>query len=438
MKLAIHKRTVLGSAVAMALLGMSAQASAATNAELEARIAQLEAALQSLLDEKQDTQAATPSAPQAPASPAPVAAEEPPRESHNYSFRGYVKLDAAFSQYSSGDLAPSSAGTQFYIPSTIPVGDDSAGEGIDLNTQARESRLIFTSDHALASGDKLTSYIELDFFLSGDGNERVSNSYNPRMRHAYFKYNNWLFGQTWSTFQDVGALPENLDFVGPSESTAFQRQPMIRYTNGAFEFALENPETTLTPFGGGARILTDDGGMPDFAARYTHTLDNGYVKVAGLVRNLNYDIDGVDDSEIAYGISVSGKHFIGDNDIRWMATTGAGLGRYLGLNTSNGGVLDANGNIEAIDQFGVFGSYRHLWDSKWRSNFTLGYLSIDNDIALTGTGVTKSVYSVHANLLYSPIPKLTVGGELTYAEREIESGADGDLTRLLFSAKYAF
>jgi len=31
-----------------------------------------------------------------------------------------------------------------------------------------------------------------------------------------------------------------------------------------------------------------------------------------------------------------------------------------------------------------------------------------------------------------------IGGEIMYAEREIESGLDGDLTRFLFSTKYGF
>jgi hypothetical protein len=86
----------------------------------------------------------------------------------------------------------------------------------------------------------------------------------------------------------------------------------------------------------------------------------------------------------------------------------------------------------------VFGSYRHLWNAKWRSNFTLGYADVDNDANLTGTNVTSDASSVHVNLIYSPQPKLDFGIELMYANREVESGADGDLTRLQFSAKYAY
>jgi len=395
---------------------------------LEARVAELEALVRQLVGVRETE-----------AGPTSVSEREPTVETPaetRYGFGGYVKADAMFSDYGAGDLAPGSAGTQFYIPATIPVGGE--GEGYDADFQARESRINFRADHETADGDQLSAYIEMDFFLSPGGDERISNSYNPRLRHAFVKYNNWTFGQTWTTFQDVGALPDQLDFIGPSEGTTFGRQDLIRYTSGACEFAAENPETTITPFGGGARIVSDDGTIPDLVARYTHNLSDGYVKAAALVRQLDYDIGGQSDTQTAWGLSLSGKHRFGQDDIRWMATWGSGTGRYLGLNTANDAVLDADGNLKAIDQFGGFVAYRHFWRPKWRSSFTLSYLTIDNDTALTGTGVTKDVYSIHANLLYEPVPKLVIGGEIMYAEREIESGLDGDLTRFLFSTKYGF
>ena len=391
-------------------------------AALEARVAELESMLKELLDKES-----------APTSrPAPGRAT--PQSS--YSFGGYVKLDAMFSNYGDGDLAPGSAGTQFYIPATIPVGGESSDTNVDM--QARETRINFRSDHLLDNGDKVGTYLEMDFFLGSAGDERISNSYNPRLRHAFIKYNGWLAGQTWSTFQDVGALAENLDFIGPSEGTTFVRQAQVRYTRGPWEFAVENPETTITPFGGGSRIVTDDGITPDFVARYTAKLDNGYIKAAGLLRRLDIETATADDTETAYGVSLSGKHMFGDDDLRWMATVGSGTGRYLGLNTANDAVLDANNSLEAIDQWGGFVSYRHFWDPEWRSNVTVSYLSNDNDTLLTGTGVTKDVYSLHLNLLYEPIEKMTVGGEIMYAERTLENDDSGDMTRVLFSAKYAF
>jgi hypothetical protein len=216
---------------------------------------------------------------------------------------------------------------------------------------------------------------------------------------------------------------------------------MIRYTSGNWQFAAENPETTITPYGGGSRIVADDNRIPDLVARYNVKGDWGAFTVAGTLRELAYDNndDDISDPTMGWGVSVSGKHLVGEkNDIRWMATTGSGLGRYLGLNTANAAVLNANGKLDAIDSSSVFGSYRHFWSEKLRSNFTLGLLSVDNDTDLTGMDVTKRAASVHINLIYSPVPKMDFGIEYLHAEREIESGADGDLDRFQFSAKYAY
>lgn len=321
----------------------------------------------------------------------------------------------------------------------MPVGSGPGETYLDVHV--KESRINFGSKHLLDTGATMRTFIEVDFLLGPGGNERISNSYNPRLRHAFFTYNKWTFGQTWMTFFNIGAQPENLDFVGPAESTVFGRQAMIRYTSGNWQFAIENPETTITPYGGGGRIVADDNLMPDAVVRYNMEGDWGNFVVAGTLRQLSYDntAAGIDDSTMGYGLSLSGKLKIGDkNDLRWMATAGSGMGRYFGLNLANGAVLDTNGNIEAIDSFGLFGSYRHFWNMQLRSNFTLGYSSIDNDTSLTGFGVTSSASSAHINLIYSPVPKMDFGIELMVADREIESGAEGDLTRLQFSAKYGF
>jgi len=357
---------------------------------------------------------------------------------HSYKFGGYVKADMMYSDYSGGSYA--GAGRDFYISGTVPVGE--SGESY-TDLHVKESRINFRTTHLLDNGAKLGTFIEMDFLLSGHGDERISNSYNPRLRHAFLTYNNWLFGQTWMTFFNVGALPENLDFVGPAESTIFGRQVMLRYTNGPWQLAFENPETTITPYGGGGRIVGDDNKVPDAILRYNLKGDWGSFTVAGILRQLAYEGSSggmnIDDTETSYGISLSGKFVFGNkDDFRWMLSTGKGLGRYMGLNTANGAVIDEMGELNSIDSTGIFGSFRHFWNNKWRSNLTLGYLSVDNDTELTGMGVTKNASSFHLNLIYSPQPKLDFGAEIMYADREVESGVDGDLTRLQFSAKYAF
>ncbi len=356
-----------------------------------------------------------------------------------YKFGGFVKATASLSDYSEGDRPPGNAGRDFYIPGLVPVGDGSSNDSADFDFSAKESRINFKSSTELDNGSKLSSFIEMDFLLTGDGNERVSNSYNPRLRHAFLTYNNWLVGQTWSTFQNVGALPESVDFLGASEGIIFERQPMVRYTNGPWQFALENPETTVTPFGGGGRIVTDDASTPDLVGRYNYKGERSSISVAALVRSLQYEDGAIDSSESSIGLSLTGKVKVGArDDIRFNLNTGSGMGRYAGLNTANGAVLDASGELQAIDSTSAAVSYRHVWNDKWRSNFIYSTFSADNDTALTGTGVTKSVSSYQVNLLTSPAPKLTLGVGYLFAERELESGIDGDLGRLIFTAKYGF
>jgi hypothetical protein len=351
---------------------------------------------------------------------------------------GYIKLDAISSQYSDGDLPSGNIGRDFYLPSTIPVGGES--ESRDTDFHARSSRINFktTSD---IDGQKLVSFVEIDFMAGPEGNERVSNSYQPRLRHAFFTYDKWTFGQTWSTFQNVAVLPETLDFIGPSEGTVFIRQAQVRYTTGNWQFSVENPQTTLIPDANTSSIATDDGDLPDMVARYNATGDRISWSAAGIVRSLAYEdvATSVDANTIGFGVSLSASMKVGErNDVRVMATGGSGLGRYLALNLVNGAALSADGELEAIDAMGGMVSYRHFWTDKWRSNVSLGVFEADHGANPVNAGVTKSARSLHANLLHSPVKSVTVGVEVGVAQRELENGGSGSMNRIQFSAKHVF
>jgi len=164
-----------------------------------------------------------------------------------FKFGGFVKLDMMNTNFHNGPVAVGSPLRDFHFPAAIPVGGtNNIFSSIDYH--AKESRFNFGTETKI--GDHvLKAFVEMDFLLAGQGDERVSNSFNPRMRHFYFTYSNWLFGQTWTTFQILD-LPEDLDFAGAADGIIFNRQPLIRYTMGDWQFAVENAETTLDPNGG--------------------------------------------------------------------------------------------------------------------------------------------------------------------------------------------
>lgn len=355
-------------------------------------------------------------------------------------FGGFVKLDMMVSDYTDGQ-APSSGSIarQQYIPSLTPVG----GEGDDMVTDfhARQSRFFLTTDTELDNGETLTGHIEMDFMLTPDGDQRISNSYNPRLRHAFLKYGKWTFGQTWSNFQDLNILAESVDFIGITDGIIFNRQAQIRYTSGGFSASIENPETTVTPAGGG-RIVSSDGFMPDVTFKYTGKSDNLTWQASALLRQLTYDVTqtGDDETTFGYGLSFGAKYTFGMDDIRASITTGSGLGRYLGLNTWNGAYIDGNGELEAIDSTGISFAYRHFWTEKVRSNIVYSRGWADNDeelLALSGD-MTEYTQRLAFNVMYSPASNLTFGAEISQANRETEANVDGDLNRLQLMAMYKF
>jgi len=343
---------------------------------------------------------------------------------------GYIKLDALWSSFD--DNVDTGSAREFYVPGATPVTSGPSNNYFDMH--AKQTR-IHLGTESNVGGKKLKSYFEIDFMTQTNGTEVATNGWSPELRHAFFEYDKWLFGQTWSTFMNVAALPESVDFIGNTDGTIFVRQAQIRYTKGPWQFSIENPETIVAGTGG-----TDDNELPDFVARYNLKNNDLSLTLAGLLRQLTINDGTTNDSATGWGISVTGKYMIGKNDIRFGLNTGGGLGRYLALGTSADAAIDANNQVEAIDSLGLFASYRHHWNQKWRSSFIYSVLDVDNNTNLTGIGgnTTKGTSSGRANLMFEWAKNLTLGGELTLANREVESGADGDLTRLQFMAMYKF
>jgi hypothetical protein len=357
-----------------------------------------------------------------------------------FTFGGYVKMDAMTSKFHNGSVPLGNALRDFHFPAAIPVGAESDVFATN-DYHAKESR--FNLETRTTIGEKaLRAFVEMDFLLAGQGDERVSNSFNPRLRHFFFVYDKWLFGQTWTTFQILD-IPDDLDFAGAADGIIFNRQPQIRFSAGGWQFAAENTATSLTPNGGGARIDSPAAFFPDLVARYNFGGDWGNLSVAGLLRQMTheYEEDGVakNSKTPSFGFTFGGKINVGErDDLRFQASAGSGLGRYAALNFANGGVVKDDDSIEPTPSYLGFVSYRHFWSEKWRSNINVSGIGVDNDAALAGDGVNKTAWSVSANVIYSPVPQLHFGVELMRATRELESGVDGKFDRFQFSARYDF
>jgi hypothetical protein len=313
-------------------------------------------------------------------------------------FGGYIKADV---RYVDGNIA---ASNYWYGSGTVLP--ESAS---NINISANETRFNTKYVH----GD-VTGFIEMDFYgdaVKGGGNEIISNSSNPRLRHAFIKYKNVLVGQTWTTFQNTSSLAEAADFGGPLVASAFIRQGQVRYTMGGLQLAIENPES----FGG----QTGNDKIPDFIAKYTFKGDWGNVSVSGLARQLQ-TVGGNSESGFGYGVAGRIKTF-GKDDIRFQLHAG-NVGRYVGVAAATDLVAE-----EVEDSTAIMVAYRHFWTDDIRSSVFYGNITTDlSDRDRSHWGV---------NIFKNYTKELSFGLELGNFEMA-EQDADSDYVQL--STKYVF
>ncbi|MCG9740095.1 porin [Shewanella insulae] len=311
-----------------------------------------------------------------------------------------------------------------YVDGNIAFQDSWAGGGQVVpsakRTQfsAQESRFNVRLNH-----EQILGFAEIDFVGSAQGNPIISNSYAPRLRHAFIQYQGFTAGQTWSTLVNTSSFAETADLGGPLVGQAMVRQAQFRFSTTHWQFALENPYTygTTRPDNQGQTqwIDTSNDYLPDTIIRYNQTGDWGNVTVSALIRYL--DPDG--SRQWGGGLSVGAKLFtLGRDDLRLQLHYG-NLGRYVGTNAARDII---EGEIET-SLSGMF-AYRHFWTERSRSTLFFGR---------TTTQVEQTDrHHWGINLFTDLTPALSVGIELGRYEIE-DATRDAAVPRPRGASNYA-
>ncbi len=437
------------------LVAAPAHADAAHEAELEDRLKALEGAVGDLRSElaasrAQAQAATTASTEKVAALEASWAKQAKPEDGFRVGgttvkINGYFKTNASISDYSGGVLGVRTAGRDFYVPGSIPVGG--VDEGRDYEANAKQTRIWLTTSTPIGK-HMLKGHLEFDFQTSpgSEGNQRTTNGYNLAMRRAFITYDNLTLGQEWSNFQYTPALPESTDYVGPSEGTVFVRQMQLRYTKKlsktvALSAAVENAETATITQADATMTENADDRMPDFTARLLFTPAFGEFSLSGVVRQLSYHGTVASADATGWGLSFAGKLPFGPDkrhDLRFMITHGEGIGRYVGLNFSPDAIRTGANTLETPELTAGFAALRLGWTSQLRSTLMGSVQKVSYPAGLAPPNANKSAWSLAGNLFYSPVKPLDFGIEYRHGERELVSGAKGQLDRLEFAAKYSF
>lgn len=288
--------------------------------------------------------------------------------------------------------------------------------------------------------------------------QQATNSYDFRLRHAYFQLGPWLVGQTWSTFMDIDNTPETVDFNGPIGST-FIRQPQIRYTYvtpqyGNFTAAIENSSSYVLRYNASdnAFSASSDGfaKVPDFVVRWDKPFAWGSLSLRAISHELRLnDGAGTNASKRGYGLAASGQiKTWGDDFISWIVTGGTGIGRYF--NYIEGAVYnEANGEILREKSAGLVLGYQRKFSDTFRMNFVFGtqktfnndYTDYARDNGLSQFdrgqfGVNRRVTQAHIGGIWNPIKQVDVGAEYIWGKRETLLGEKGDMSRINLLARY--
>ena len=322
-----------------------------------------------------------------------------------------------------------------FIKTQIPVSGtpDSRKDG-ETRLNARESRINLDIRGPSPFG-RGRGFIEGDFFGS-------DNTF--QLRHAFLELGHGLAGQSWSTFMDISAWPEYLEFEGP-DGSIFALQGQFRWTQPFSDdlnvaIAIEDPNGDFT-INGVADSSNENSKWPDVTSHIRHEFSWGHLQLGGLVRQIRFD-DGMGDKDdvIGWGTTLSGRiDPYGQDSIQFQGIYGEGVGRYITglIGTGSDAAPDSSGNLKALPAGAFFAAYQHWWTDTLRSTVGGEYGVVDNSTGQPDTA-TKNWQGAAINLIWNILPRLLVGVELNWGRHEVKDGRDGTAQRIQTSTQFNF
>jgi hypothetical protein len=410
---------------------------------------------------------------------------------------GFVKMSVLWDMGQSGQVTGTTT-TEGIGAGLYPVEgsqSDNIFNGGNFQFTARRSRFWIQTWTPTDWGE-LRTYIEADF--AGAGSTAGSSTNVLRLRQAFGTLGPVLMGKTQTLFGGLIGQPELLHDGAPMALGAL-RIEQIRYSHNfggglVLSVALESAESTSDTGGvdpspctiltgtttclAGVPFLNGTTGAvqgpvrwPDVVAALQWNFPNGALYASGMVGQRFYD-SGL---PIA-GTTVTGGH---DNDFVWGATLGGrydfgrveiggigGIGQGIGNKYFDGGATGLNNGVIVFTQtsnttftadyrsalvYGAIGYVQVKLTDTIRAtgafNWTMAEVASEvpgyNNPANAGakgalTGLTNYYWAAFGNLLWNPVPQVTMGAEYGYQFASKYNGPNVHVHRLQLAAIYRF
>ena len=188
--------------------------------------------------------------------------------------------------------------------------------------------------------------------------------------------------------------------------------------------------------------------LPAFVGAFRYRSGWGAVNLAGAVGRADEGGQNV----TAHALH-AGAHFNVTDATRLMATFNMTGGVGLLGGGGAGTALDAAGKLKAQETMGGFAGISHRWSGTVRTGAYFGWVENDTADGVTAAGaagINAALQTLHANVIWSPVPQASIGLEVMHGWREINPRVDeqgnvdgskateGEATRVQLGVQYSF
>ena len=316
----------------------------------------------------------------------------------------------------------------------IPVGEANTTEP-RFFMSANQTRLGIEAKRETPIGDVFVR-IESDFL---DTSNRI------HLRHAYGMVDDFLIGQTWSTFGDLSSLPWTVDLDGPNNAVS-ERTIQIRYRRDVskdfrWSVAVEAPSPEITS-PDTLLIKPAFQSFPDIIGRIRRDDNWGHFQLAGVVRSINVrNIIGELQYLSGFGVLLSGNmKLVAQDEIYFQIVYGKAIARFVRSLSGKGLDVVYNPGEQKFETLGVMGgflSYSHNWQESLFSYLTVGLTNVINKNFQPTEALSFTQY-VSTGLLWEPIEGTRVGLEYSFGRRINKNDDKGNANRISFIVHYDF
>ena len=207
----------------------------------------------------------------------------------NVKVYGIARMDATLDFQSSPDSGGRTTSSIYKAPFESDTRSDQTRS--DATITASRIGVYFNSPNKDVTGN-----IEADFF---DGSVGGSGDGKFRIRHAYFNYKDWTFGQTWSLMSNMETRTESVDYT-QFMGTSYTRLPQVRYDwklgpQHDVKMALEYTGSRVSAF-------------PTLTGRYTFKQGNLLALAQGFVNEKSVDVATDTVKKVSWGAGVGLKY----------------------------------------------------------------------------------------------------------------------------------